>query len=72
MCPIDLCNLHNRRVTVANCAKSAVPVIHAPTACARTVIDLRGIDLRGIDHHDRAEIGRLYAQSSVIVSHQSN
>ena len=67
MCPIDLHNRHNNRVRVANCAKSAVLVIHAPTARA-----LRGIDLRGIDHHDRAEIGRSCAQSSVIVSHQSD
>jgi hypothetical protein len=60
-------------VTVSNYAKSAVPVIRALTALARTVIDRRvGIGHKGIDHCDRAEIGRSYAQSSVIVSHQSD
>jgi hypothetical protein len=73
MCPIDLRNRYNRRVTVSNCAKSAVPAIRAPTALARTVIDRRvGTDHKGIDHRDRAEIDRLYAQSNVIVSRQSD
>ena len=72
MCPIDRCNRHNRRVRVANYAKSAVPAIRAPTALAPAAIDRRVIDHKGIDHRDRAEIGRSYAQSSVIVSHQSD
>ena len=72
MCPIDRCNRHNRRVRVANYAKSAVPAIRAPTALAPAAIDRRVIDHKGIDHCDRAEIGRSCAQSSVIVSHQSD
>jgi hypothetical protein len=73
MCPIDQLYRHNRRVTESNCAKSAVPAIRAPTALARTVIDRRvGTDHKGIDHRDRAEIDRLYAQSNVIVSRQSD
>jgi hypothetical protein len=73
MCPIDQRNRHNRRVTVSNCAKSAVPAIRAPTALARTVIDRRvGTDHKRIGHHDRAGIGRLCAQSNVKVSQQSD
>lgn len=73
MCPIDRRNRHNRRVTVSNCAKSAVLVIHASTARDLRGIDRRvGIDHKGIEHRDRAEIGRLCAQNNVIASHQSD
>jgi hypothetical protein len=69
MCPIDRHNRHNRLVKGSNCAKSAVPVIRAPTAIARTVIDRRvGIDHKGIEHRDRAEIGRLCGPSSATPS----
>jgi hypothetical protein len=69
MCPIDRHNRRNRLVKGSNCVKSAVPVIRAPTAIARTVIDRRGMTAyKGIEHRDRAEIGRLYAQSNATPS----